>query len=553
MELILEKDNIKEIGIDNLKQFLINESEHQWEKRITIQLIDLNVNHLEKLKELITKTNCKERTKSVTLIENHLEMINNPCGKIKTVEMGVPAMIGYVGTSPGYRIYVKNPNNAKFYAYRVSDIYYEPPSSYDRRHVVMVLVYDQFAERKEEHILFYSEDLRGMNIVEVYDRKSIYLETAQLRETYHKEKLRFNEIHANVGEQYILNGVTTDDTPDDSSAYKNNMFDSKNHRIVIDIFKEEEKKYRSEKTHARNEKKELGLKFWKKHSKIFKELTIHEKYNKEIEIPASPDVIIFDLKRHMRLVCHPDFLKLYEYQKNIEDSLVIPKENKALIKSLIIHSNEEFKDIIHDKSGGLLAMLTGPPGTGKTLTAEAFAEIQKKPLYAVQSSQLGVEPAEIEKQLKLCFERSTRWNAILLIDEADVYVHKRTTDLKQNSVVGTFLRVLEYYPNILFMTSNRADIIDDAIISRCIMVVEYFMPSAKQQQQIWRILGDSLECIITDESIKEIVSKYDQFTGRDIKNILKLCKISYRDDSITVEHVNTLRKFIPKFIEKSKQ
>ena len=86
-------------------------------------------------------------------------------------------------------------------------------------------------------------------------------------------------------------------------------------------------------------------------------------------------------------------------------------------------------------------MLTGLPGVGKTLTAEVFAEIQKKPLYAVQSSQLGVEPAEIEKQLNLCFERSNRWNAVLLIDEADVYVHQRTNDLKQNSVVGTFLRV----------------------------------------------------------------------------------------------------------------
>lgn len=536
-----------------MKQFLINESEHQWEGKITIQLIDLNVDQLEKLKELIVKTNRKEKTKAVTLIENHLEMINNPYGKIKTVEMGVPAMIGYVGKSPGYRIYVKNPNNAKFYAYRVSDIYYEPPSSHDRRHLVMVLVYDQFAERKEEHISFYSEDLRGMNIVEACDRKSIYVETAQLRETYHKEKLRFSEIHTNVGEQYILNGITTDDTPDNSSGYNHNMFDSKNHRIVIDIFKEEEKLYLHEKTYARNDKKELGLKFWKKQSKIFKELTIHEKYNKEIEIPASPDVIIFDLKRHMRLVCHPDFLKLYEYQNNMEDSLIIPKENKDLIKSLIIHSNEEFKDIIHDKSGGLLAMLTGPPGVGKTLTTEAFAEIQKKPLYAVQSSQLGVEPADIEKQLKLCFERSTRWNAILLIDEADVYVHKRTTNLKQNSVVGTFLRVLEYYPNILFMTSNRADIIDDAIISRCVMVVEYFMPSAEQQKQIWRILSDSLECIITDESIEQIVSEHDKFTGRDIKNILKLCKISQGDNSITIQHVDNLRKFIPKFIEKSKQ
>jgi len=434
MLLILEKDIIKEIGLDNLKAFHINESKHQWHNSVEIQLINFNKIKLEELKDLISKTTeSKEKFKATELIDNHLKMIDNPCGKIKTVEMGAPAMIGYVVMSAGYRIYVKNPNNQKYYAYRVSGIHYIPPSNYSRRHVSLQIVYDQFGVRKTESIEFYSEDLRGMTIIEAFDRKSIYLENDKLRKKYDTEKLLFNQIHQKVGEQYILNGITTSDTPENTSRYSSRKFHSTNHKAVIDIFIEHGEEYTDSKTSSGEDKIDLGLSFWKKQSKIYDKVfdkNKYEKQNKHIEIPVSSDVIIFDLKRHMRLVCHTDFLKPYQYIENLEDSLIIPKENKQLIKNLINNNCEEFNDIIRDKSGGLLVMLTGLPGVGKTLTAEVFAEIQKKPLYAVQSSQLGVEPAEIEKQLNLCFERSNRWNAVLLIDEADVYVHQRTNDLK---------------------------------------------------------------------------------------------------------------------------
>ena len=109
--------------------------------------------------------------------------------------------------------------------------------------------------------------------------------------------------------------------------------------------------------------------------------------------------------------------------------------------------------------------------------------------------------------------------------------------------------MLEYYPKILFMTSNRADIIDDAIISRCIIVMEYPQPSKDEQKQIWKVLGKSLKCSIDNDVISEIVTKHDKLSGRDIKNILKLCKIQNGNDSITTKTVEKLTEFIPKFKE----
>ena len=45
---------------------------------------------------------------------------------------------------------------------------------------------------------------------------------------------------------------------------------------------------------------------------------------------------------------------------------------------------------------------------------------------------------------------------MLLLDEADVYLERRSiNDLMRNSLVSIFLRLLEYFQGILFLTTNR--------------------------------------------------------------------------------------------------
>ena len=62
---------------------------------------------------------------------------------------------------------------------------------------------------------------------------------------------------------------------------------------------------------------------------------------------------------------------------------------------------------------------------------------------------------------------ATSWNAVLLIDEADVFLEKRgTADLMRNSLVATFLRLLEYHSGMLFLTTNRVKAFDEAFLSR---------------------------------------------------------------------------------------
>ena len=81
-------------------------------------------------------------------------------------------------------------------------------------------------------------------------------------------------------------------------------------------------------------------------------------------------------------------------------------------------------------------MLHGPPGVGKTLTAETVAEYTQKPLYPINIGELTSEESIVEK-LQKHFSRASRWDAVLLLDEADVLLEKRSyEDIHRNGIVS---------------------------------------------------------------------------------------------------------------------
>jgi hypothetical protein len=73
-----------------------------------------------------------------------------------------------------------------------------------------------------------------------------------------------------------------------------------------------------------------------------------------------------------------------------------------------------------------------------------------------RAGDIGVTGTEVEQNLNKFFKWAQDWRAILLLDEADVYLASRKNmDIERNSVVSVFLRALEYYGGILFITTNR--------------------------------------------------------------------------------------------------
>jgi AAA+ superfamily predicted ATPase len=121
------------------------------------------------------------------------------------------------------------------------------------------------------------------------------------------------------------------------------------------------------------------------------------------------------------------------------------------------------------------------------LTAECVCEHLKRPLYIVNGGELGSTPESVEKKLKDLLALSLRWNAIILIDEADVFLEERSAqDIERNSLVSIFLRQLEYFEGMLFLTTNRVSSFDSAFTSRIHLALNYPSLEPNQRLEIWR-------------------------------------------------------------------
>ena len=240
------------------------------------------------------------------------------------------------------------------------------------------------------------------------------------------------------------------------------------------------------------------------------------------ELPVHGYLLMFHLELHHHLWVHVNDINPYRYQPELKEKLILREEQIDLIDILTAEMDVLMDDIVDGKSGGTTVLCAGPAGVGKTLTAEVYSEIIKRPLYRVHSGQLGLSVSEMEKALKDVLTRAQRWGAVMLIDEADVYIQRRDNNIAMNAVVGVFLRVLEYFNGLLFLTTNRVDDIDEAIVSRCIALIKYYPPDTFARGQIWQVMIEQFDLVVDPVLVTKLVDVFPEATGRDIKGLAKL-------------------------------
>jgi SpoVK/Ycf46/Vps4 family AAA+-type ATPase len=231
---------------------------------------------------------------------------------------------------------------------------------------------------------------------------------------------------------------------------------------------------------------------------------------------------MFHLDLHHYVWVHVDDMEPYVYRPDLKHKLVLPEEQIDLIDILTAEMDVLMDDIVAGKSGGTTVLCAGPPGVGKTLTAEVYSEVVQRPLYRVHSGQLGLSVAAMEASLKDALTRAQRWGAVMLIDEADVYIKRRDDDMTMNAVVGVFLRVLEYFNGLLFLTTNRIDDIDEAVVSRCIALIKYSPPDAGARRRIWGVMAEQFGLDAPPAMLDALVDAFPAASGRDIKGLSKL-------------------------------
>ena len=241
------------------------------------------------------------------------------------------------------------------------------------------------------------------------------------------------------------------------------------------------------------------------------------------------------------------------WNERIFKSLVLEEDQRDLVHDLVqAHEStgdeQVFDDVVRGKGKGLIGLLTGPPGVGKTLTAEAVAEVTKRPLYMISSGELGSVSEDVHEKLKDVLELAELWDAVLLLDEADVFLAERNnTDLSRNAITSIFLRELEYYQGILILTTNRLKTFDSAFESRIHFCLEYPDLDNNARETVWRSfiakarLNSKVQVDLNDSDIRRLATL--ELNGRQIKNVVSVSQAVAMKRGTTLDE-NSIRMTI---------
>ena len=199
--------------------------------------------------------------------------------------------------------------------------------------------------------------------------------------------------------------------------------------------------------------------------------------------------------------------------------------------------------------------LFGPPGVGKTMSAEATSEHVRKPLYVVGAGDLGTNPHELDETLDEIFDIAHVWGAVVLIDEADVFLEARSVhDIQRNALVAVFLRQLEYFAGILFLTTNRIKTFDEAFQSRIHISLRYTDLEESSRRLIWKAFLTKVGVAdgVSEEQWNSLAKT--KVNGRQIKNAVRTAQAlaASTDSRLGFPHVSQVLSVMAQFEEDMK-
>lgn len=129
-------------------------------------------------------------------------------------------------------------------------------------------------------------------------------------------------------------------------------------------------------------------------------------------------------------------------------------------------------------------LLYGKTGCGKTMTAKAIAKkLDKKIIIVNLASIVSSKLGETAKNIEGLFKEVNYESAVLFFDEFDSLGQIRDYDNKDNSemkrVVNAILQLIDHFPkkSILIAATNQIQMIDEALVRRFELKLEFTLPS----------------------------------------------------------------------------
>ncbi|MNR22548.1 hypothetical protein D3C85_1395070 [compost metagenome] len=123
--------------------------------------------------------------------------------------------------------------------------------------------------------------------------------------------------------------------------------------------------------------------------------------------------------------------------------------------------------------------------------------------------------------------------------------------------MAVFLRLLEYFGGILFMTTNRGDNLDEAFLSRVTLGLHFTKPDEDGQTAIWNGLLKNSNIKLIESDVQTLVGY--GINGREIKNAINTAHALAAADKqpVNTGHIREIldakQLFIKEVAESSRQ
>lgn len=453
---------------------------------------------------------------------------------IRKVEVLAEAIRDVVAGMPHKWLFLSDGAFGALVPYFVTQVTYHPPENHGDHRVaakVSVKMAAMLRGKTDDRSLVFERNDLGKKVADVLAGEDALLETPEMVKQHEADLVKYRKEAPLTGTQFVARGKGTEAG---NSRWSRDRIEFEQEGVPSKVVMDDELDQGESDGYS-------NTAFWN-------DMDTTEEAASEGEdsyaLPVHPIVRVFDLGDHIYADTHIGNLEQYKYDTEASKKLVLPESHKELIDTLTGRAIQKMEDIISGKAVGIIILCSGKPGTGKTLTAEVYSEAAQLPLYTVQCSQLGTNSEELEEKLSEVLKRAARWKAILLIDEADVYIHERGHDIDQNAIVGVFLRLLEYYNGILFMTTNRVTIVDDAILSRVTAHVRYEVAEEDTERlRLWGVLAQQYG--VEHLPLKQCMKAFPKVSGRSIRQLIRLArfKADRQNKRVTVDMLKWAAKF----------
>jgi len=410
-------------------------------------------------------------------------------------------------------------NDGHLHPYLVTSVRIERAARTDTETLFIVLEADDPSDRRAGHsgrsrrsITFEKSDVTRKKPSDVLLARGLFKETPQLKAEYLERLAEFEHVIAHgFAKQYRFTGRVLDSEDWKTENERNG------HKIIHDVHPSEVPALRG-----------------------YAPSVLHPddaEHQGTGPLPVLTILRAFDLSTQDFITVNVADITEYQYDQTLGQKLILPADQRELLDILTTDISTFTADVIEGKSAGNVILGKGVPGVGKTLTAEVYSELISRPLYAIHSGTLGTNAEKIRENLETVFKRAKRWDAVLLLDEADVFVLERGENITQNAIVAEFLRTLEYFDGLLFMTTNRAYDIDDAILSRCAAIIDYRTPGPADSRRVWQVQATNQGTLLEETLLDELVAGFPDITPRDIKMLLRLSLrvAAHRDAQLSVD------------------